>query len=143
MGEDLLLLLGRCLISTEMGSWDLLMPQRLLLAWVGGRSELPRECTRSVQDPEPYISASDMNPHALPGCPSLPRLCRETAQDRLVASSYEESADMARRRQAEEAAQRQHLAVPRRPAWHSGMSAHELDAQERTTFLEWRRKLAK
>lgn len=67
---------------------------------------------------------------------------RETSQDRLVAS-YVESEDMAHRRRTEEETQRQHLAVPRRPAWHSGMSVQELDAQERTSFLEWRRKLAK
>ncbi|UJR33522.1 hypothetical protein I4U23_020967 [Adineta vaga] len=34
------------------------------------------------------------------------------------------------------------LSIPRRPAWTSEMSAEQIDQQERTSFLEWRRKLA-
>ena len=32
--------------------------------------------------------------------------------------------------------------VPRRPAWHAGQSAAELEANERAAFLEWRRGMA-
>lgn len=34
------------------------------------------------------------------------------------------------------------LSVPRRPAWDASMDAARLDAQERSSFLEWRRGLA-
>jgi len=34
------------------------------------------------------------------------------------------------------------LKVPRRPAWHTGMSAPELDRAEKDGFLEWRREIA-
>jgi len=32
--------------------------------------------------------------------------------------------------------------VPRRPAWHPGMTAAELDRAEKDAFLEWRREIA-
>ncbi|CAF3863465.1 unnamed protein product [Adineta steineri] len=34
------------------------------------------------------------------------------------------------------------LSIPRRPAWTSDMSAEQIDLQERTSFLDWRRRLA-
>ncbi|CAF0997542.1 unnamed protein product [Adineta steineri] len=34
------------------------------------------------------------------------------------------------------------LGIPRRPAWTSNMSAEQIDLQERTSFLDWRRRLA-
>ncbi|XP_067947825.1 large subunit GTPase 1 homolog [Watersipora subatra] len=34
------------------------------------------------------------------------------------------------------------LRIPRRPNWHGGMSAEELQSLERNEFLEWRRSLA-
>ncbi|KAL4221729.1 large subunit GTPase 1 [Mactra antiquata] len=34
------------------------------------------------------------------------------------------------------------LRIPRRPPWHTGMSASELDQNEKTAFLDWRRTLA-
>jgi len=34
------------------------------------------------------------------------------------------------------------LRIPRRPAWTPEMSAEQIDQQERTSFLDWRRKLA-
>lgn len=34
------------------------------------------------------------------------------------------------------------LKVPRRPAWHTGMTAMELDRAEKDGFLEWRREIA-
>ncbi|CAF1255037.1 unnamed protein product [Adineta steineri] len=34
------------------------------------------------------------------------------------------------------------LSIPRRPAWTSNMSAEQIDLQERTSFLDWRRRLA-
>lgn len=37
----------------------------------------------------------------------------------------------------------EHMNVPRRPRWKVGMTADELDLKERTTFLEWRRGIAK
>lgn len=37
----------------------------------------------------------------------------------------------------------EHMNVPRRPAWKSGMTAEELDTQEKKAFLEWRRGIAK
>lgn len=44
------------------------------------------------------------------------------------------------------AAQQLHRAAvrcPRRPQWTAEMSADELDAQERASFLTWRRALAR
>lgn len=37
----------------------------------------------------------------------------------------------------------EHMSVPRRPLWEAGMTAEELDSQERKAFLEWRRSIAK
>ena len=45
-----------------------------------------------------------------------------------------------RKRLEEEHAHR--LTVPRRPAWTKEMTAEELDYQERTHFLDWRRTIA-
>uniref|UniRef100_A0A7N1A4J1 CP-type G domain-containing protein n=1 Tax=Kalanchoe fedtschenkoi TaxID=63787 RepID=A0A7N1A4J1_KALFE len=45
-------------------------------------------------------------------------------------------------RKREEALHASSLRVPRRPAWHAKMSADELDANERQSFLVWRRNLA-
>ena len=36
----------------------------------------------------------------------------------------------------------EHLTVPRRPEWHKGMTAEELDTQENAAFIEWRRSVA-
>ncbi|GAB4824595.1 GTPase LSG1-2 [Ancistrocladus abbreviatus] len=43
----------------------------------------------------------------------------------------------------EEALHASSLRVPRRPPWNAGMSAEELDDNEREAFLIWRRSLAK
>ncbi|KAG2433073.1 hypothetical protein HYH02_012777 [Chlamydomonas schloesseri] len=45
-------------------------------------------------------------------------------------------------RAAAEARNAHRLALPRRPAWTPDMSAEQLDLQERTAFLSWRRALA-
>lgn len=47
-------------------------------------------------------------------------------------------------REAEQRASRRReiVSIPRRPAWHEGMSTDELAAAETATFLEWRRELA-
>lgn len=37
----------------------------------------------------------------------------------------------------------EHMDIPRRPPWRAGMSAQELDEQERKAFLDWRRSIAK
>ncbi|KAJ6984224.1 LOW QUALITY PROTEIN: GTPase LSG1-2-like [Populus alba] len=42
----------------------------------------------------------------------------------------------------EEALHASSLRVPRRPPWNAGMSVEELDANEKQTFLSWRRSLA-
>ena len=34
------------------------------------------------------------------------------------------------------------LQIPRRPKWHPGMSARELDRSEKESFLIWRRNVA-
>ncbi|KAG0467748.1 hypothetical protein HPP92_017076 [Vanilla planifolia] len=48
-----------------------------------------------------------------------------------------------KRLQKEEAAlHANNLRVPRRPTWHSKMSAEELDVAEKQAFLSWRRSLA-
>ncbi|KAG0467791.1 hypothetical protein HPP92_017119 [Vanilla planifolia] len=48
-----------------------------------------------------------------------------------------------KRLQKEEAAlHANNLRVPRRPPWHSKMSAEELDVAEKQAFLSWRRSLA-
>lgn len=39
-------------------------------------------------------------------------------------------------------AHKQHLKIPRRPAWDSSTTPEELDKMERESFLEWRRALA-
>lgn len=44
---------------------------------------------------------------------------------------------------AEEHLHRSQLTIPRRPPWHSRMTAEEVDTQERKSFLEWRRGLAR
>ncbi|CAN0266473.1 unnamed protein product, partial [Ectocarpus sp. 4 AP-2014] len=36
----------------------------------------------------------------------------------------------------------EHMNIPRRPAWAAGMTAEDLDYQERKSFLEWRRGIA-
>ncbi|CBJ27797.1 Lsg1, cytoplasmic GTPase involved in the ribosome assembly [Ectocarpus siliculosus] len=36
----------------------------------------------------------------------------------------------------------EHMNIPRRPAWTAGMTAEDLDYQERKSFLEWRRGIA-
>jgi len=41
-----------------------------------------------------------------------------------------------------QAENRTRLRVPRRPGWKKGMTTQELDRQEKTAFLEWRRGLA-
>lgn len=43
---------------------------------------------------------------------------------------------------ADEDYQYDHLPVPRRPKWNKETSAEQLDLEERTAFLEWRRALA-
>ncbi|RYG66259.1 hypothetical protein EON64_10170, partial [archaeon] len=35
-----------------------------------------------------------------------------------------------------------HLSFPKKPAWRESMTAEEIDKNERTAFLEWRRQLA-
>jgi len=42
---------------------------------------------------------------------------------------------------AEQLKNKHHLAVPRRPPWDASTTAQELDNNERTAFLEWRRNL--
>ena len=37
---------------------------------------------------------------------------------------------------------RHRLTVPRRPPWTTSTTAEELDVQEKTSFLEWRRNIA-
>lgn len=44
---------------------------------------------------------------------------------------------------AEEALYKDSIQVPRRPPWNVKMSAEELDARERQSFLNWRRSLAR
>lgn len=44
--------------------------------------------------------------------------------------------------EAAQAAHRQQLKIPRRPAWDSSTTPEELDKMERESFLEWRRGLA-
>lgn len=34
------------------------------------------------------------------------------------------------------------LTIPRRPAWHKSMTAHEIETQENMAFLTWRRDIA-
>ncbi|GMN46895.1 hypothetical protein TIFTF001_016060 [Ficus carica] len=43
----------------------------------------------------------------------------------------------------EEALHASSLQIPRRPPWNAGMSVEELDANERRSFLTWRRNLAR
>lgn len=44
---------------------------------------------------------------------------------------------------AEEALYKDSIQIPRRPPWHAEMPTEELDARERQSFLNWRRKLAR
>lgn len=57
-------------------------------------------------------------------------------------ASLDEERSKAERKVAEDR-NRHRLVVPRRPAWTPDMTAEALDAQERASFLEWRRDLAK
>ncbi|KAL3681338.1 hypothetical protein R1sor_024294 [Riccia sorocarpa] len=67
----------------------------------------------------------------------------------LISAEAEEassSATPAGRRESKEAEEemyRANLTVPRRPEWNSGMTAEELDAIERKSFLTWRRGLVR
>lgn len=51
--------------------------------------------------------------------------------------------NVGRVRQVDDVLDFEHMNVPRRPAWRVGMSAEELDLQERRAFLEWRRGIAR
>ncbi|ERM99388.1 hypothetical protein AMTRI_Chr12g266860 [Amborella trichopoda] len=51
--------------------------------------------------------------------------------------------DERREQQKEEALYRSNLRVPRRPPWNPSMSVDELDANEKQSFLTWRRSLAR
>ncbi|KXZ45888.1 hypothetical protein GPECTOR_49g472 [Gonium pectorale] len=53
-----------------------------------------------------------------------------------------EEARRAEERAAAEARHAHRLALPRRPPWTADMSAEQLDTQERSMFLSWRRNLA-
>ncbi|GFR44328.1 hypothetical protein Agub_g5541, partial [Astrephomene gubernaculifera] len=53
-----------------------------------------------------------------------------------------EEAAAAEARAEAEARNAHRLALPRRPAWSPEMTAEQLDLQERTSFLAWRRNLA-
>lgn len=59
----------------------------------------------------------------------------------VLLGSHEDSKSEEERQRAEEE-NKDKLCVPRRPPWNSRMTADQLDAQERSYFLEWRRSLA-
>lgn len=59
----------------------------------------------------------------------------------VPSGALESSRTEVERQRAEEENQSK-LSVPRRPPWSSRMTADQLDAQERSYFLEWRRGLA-
>ncbi|CAM6121655.1 unnamed protein product [Calypogeia fissa] len=61
----------------------------------------------------------------------------EVNQENLSPSEQREQ------RHVEEALHRASLVVPRRPKWIPGMTAEELDVEERKAFLSWRRGLAR
>lgn len=48
-----------------------------------------------------------------------------------------------KQQKAEESLYEECIRVPRRPPWHANMSAEELDVNERHSFLNWRRTLAR
>lgn len=53
-----------------------------------------------------------------------------------------QTADQHLKTKAAQDAHRQHLKIPRRPAWDSSTTPEELDQMERESFLDWRRALA-
>lgn len=59
-----------------------------------------------------------------------------------IPSSAQEAARTEEERRHAEEENRGKLCVPRRPPWNNKMTADQLDAQERSYFLEWRRGLA-
>ncbi len=59
-----------------------------------------------------------------------------------IPSNAQESSRTEEERQRVEEENQSKLCVPRRPPWNSRMTADQLDAQERSYFLEWRRGLA-
>jgi large subunit GTPase 1 len=51
--------------------------------------------------------------------------------------------EMKEQQKAEEALYKDSIQIPRRPPWYAEMSTEELDARERQSFLNWRRRLAR
>lgn len=96
------------------------------------------ESVTEVTDIEAVIEQAEEADRIYSGGNPVPNLLINLDSDAPVSAE-----ERVKQQKEEEALHASSLSVPRRPPWNERMSIEELDANERQTFLSWRRNLAK